>query len=187
MAKSKKLDEKQKNYVKNYILLIVLFGSCIFLTMYFCKWYNVYKEYERETPIIRGSLLEITSSDLEHYVVDTPEAIVYLCTANDDVCRSFEKDFKKFVQRNNLVDYITYLNLTGVDNELFIKDFNAKYDYKIKLNGHYPAFVAFQDGKVVSILQGSKNKKITISKVQNFLELNLYREDEEEDINEEEA
>ena len=184
IAEKVNVDEKKKNYLKNYILLFILFGSCIFLTIYFCKWYNVYEEYEKETPVIRDSLSEITPIDLEHFVIDNPKTIIYMCTANDDVCRNFENDLKKYVQRNDLSEGIIYLNLTGIDNEEFINDFNQKYKYKIKLNGHYPAFVAFEDGKVVSILQGSKNKKVTISKLQNFLELNLYEEEDEDSSDE---
>lgn len=174
------LDEKQKNYLKNYLILIAIFCCCIFLTLYFCKWYEVYQEYEREIPVIRGSLVEINPEDLEHYVADTPSTIIYLCTANDDECRNFEKDFKKFITKNDITDEIVYLNLTNVDNSQFISEFNQKYQYKMKLNGKYPAFVVFQDGEISSVLQGSKNKKITISKVQNFIELNLYEEEEEE-------
>ena len=173
-------EEVQKNYVKNYIMLFILFGCCIFLTLYFCKWYEVYEEYEKETPVIRDSLSEITSEDLDHYVIDTPSIIIYMCTANDDECRSFEKDFKKYINKNDITDEVTYLNLTGVDKDQFVKDFNEKYNFKIKLNGHYPTFVAFQDGKITSILQGKKDKKITISKVRSFLELNLLEEEEEE-------
>lgn len=176
------LDEHQKNYLKNYIILIAIFCCCVFLTLYFCKWYEVYQEYEREIPVIRGSLVEINPEDLEHYVADTPGTIIYLCTANDDECRNFEKDFKKYINKNDITDEIIYLNLTNIDNSQFIKDFNQKYQYKMKLNGKYPAFVVFQDGEITSVLQGSKNKKITISKVQNFIELNLYEEDEEEEL-----
>ena len=171
--------EQQKNYVKNYILLIVLFVSCIFLTIYFCKWYDVYKEYEKEIPVIRGSLSEITPEDLEHYVIDNSSAIIYMCVANDDECRAFEKDFKKYIQKNGITDEVIYLNLTNVDQKQFLSDFNQKYQFKIKLNGKYPAFVVFQDGDVISILQGSKNKRITLSKVQGFLELNMLEEEEE--------
>ncbi len=181
------LEQNQKNYVKNYVILILLFGSCIFLTLYLCKWYEVYKEYEREIPVIRGVLYEITPEDLEHYVIDNSSAVIYLCTANGEECRSFEKDFKKYVQKNGISEEVVYLNLTGVDQEAFLDDFNRQYPNKHKLNGKYPAFVVFQDGKVSSILQGGKNVKITISKVQNFLEVNLLDEEEEEenDANEE--
>lgn len=173
------VDEKKKNYVKNYIVLIVLFCSCILLTLYFCKWYNVYKEYEREIPVIRGYLSEITPEDLEHYVIDNSSAIIYLCTANSDECRSFEKDFKKYIQKNGISEEVIYLNLTSVDQEAFVKNFNNTYPYKHKLNGKYPAFVVFQDGKISSVLQGGKNIKITISKVQNFLEVNMLADEEE--------
>lgn len=176
------LDEHQKNYLKNYIILIAIFCCCVFLTLYFCKWYEVYQEYEREIPVIRGSLVEINPDDLEHYVADTPSTIIYLCTANDDECRIFEKDFKKLINRKGITDEIVYLNLTGVDNSKFVSEFNEKYKYKMKLNGKYPAFVLFQDGKIASVLQGSKTKKITISKLQNFLELNLIVEEEEEEV-----
>ncbi len=188
MAKDKTIEkeknnneEKQKNYLKNYIILGVLFCCCIFLTLYFCKWYDVYQEYEKEIPVIRGSLVEINPDELEHYVVDTPSAIVYICTANDDTCRNFEKDFKKYIRKNDITDEIVYLNLTGVDQDAFVKEFNQKYKYKNKLNGKYPAFVVFQDGKISSVLQASKNKKITMTKVQNFLELYLLEEEEELD------
>ncbi|MBP5678682.1 MAG: hypothetical protein J6X28_02490 [Bacilli bacterium] len=186
MVNKKKVEkEPEKNYVKNSIILIVLFGVCIFLTLYFCKWYEVYKEYEKETPVIRGSLSEINKEDLDHYVVDNSDVIIYMCTATDDDCRSFEKDFKKYIRRNEITDEVVYLNLTGIDIKEFVKEFNDTYSYKVKLNGRYPAFVAFQDGKVISILQGSRNKTITISKVQSFLEIHL-QEEEEEDIMEEE-
>lgn len=174
-------EESTKNFIKNYILLGIIFACTIFLTLYICKWYQVYEDYQKEIPIIRDSLSEITTDDLDHYVIDTPNVIIYMCTANEEVCRSFEKDFKKFVHKNDVSDYVTYLNLTGVEKDSFLDSFNRKYHYKVKLNGNYPAFVAFQDGNVTSILQGTKEKKLTISKVQNFLELNMLEEEEEED------
>lgn len=180
------VEEKQKNYFKNYIILSVIFIGCIFLTLYFCKWYEVYKEYEREIPVIRGALFEITPEDLDHYVVDNSNAIIYLCTANGEDCRLFEKDFKKYIKKKGITEGIVYLNLTNVDQEEFIERFNQKYPNKHKLNGKYPAFVVFQDGKINSILQGGKNIKITISKVQNFLELNLFEEEDEEVVEENE-
>jgi len=173
------LDEHQKNYLKNYVILIAIFCCCVALTLYLCKWFEVYQEYEKEIPVIRGNLVEINPDDLEHYVLDNSDTIIYMCTANDDECRNFEKDFKKYIIKNDITDEIIYLNLTNIDGDQFVKNFNQKYKYKMKLNGKYPAFVVFQDGEITSILQESKNKKITISKVQNFLELNLYEEEEE--------
>lgn len=185
MAKKKNIKEKEKKSTKNYFILAFIYLCCIGITLYFCKWYDVYKEYERKIPVIRGSLTELSAEELDHYVVDIPNTIIYMCTATDDNCRKFEKDFKKYIARNDISDEITYLNLTNIDLGEFVKTFNNKYSYKIKLNGHYPAFVVFQDGKVTSILQGSKNKDLTISKVKDFLELYLLEDIDE--TNEEEG
>lgn len=179
MDKKTKSEGSKKKRFKNYVLLIVVFALSCGFTLYLCKWYEVYNEYKKETPVIRGTLSEIVYEDLDHYVVDVPSSIVYLCTSNADECRSFEKNFKKYVVKNNLSDSIVYLNLTGVDQESFVNEFNEKYNFKIKLNGKYPAFVSFRDGKVDAILQGTDSKKVTISKVDSFIDMNMNEEDGE--------
>ena len=179
----KKNVETQKNYFKNYVILVAIFGCCIALTLYFCKWYDVYKDYQKEIPVIRDSLYEITSEDLEHYVADNSRVIIYMCESLNDDCRSFEKDFKKYIHKNDITDQVIYLNLTGVDIDEFVRDFNNSYNFNRKLNGNYPSFAVFQDGKLISILQESKNKKLSISTVKHFLDLYLEEEEMEEEIN----
>ena len=86
--------------------------------------------------------------------------------------------FKGFITKKTLNEEIVYLNLSDVDQGQFIREFNEKYNYKIKLTGNYPAFISFKDGKVDSILQSSEEKNLTISKVENFLEMNMYKEED---------
>ncbi len=162
----------KKNNLKNYLILGVIFLVGIGLTLYLCKWYNVWDDYQKETPVIRGSLLEITYDDLEHYVMENPTTVIYMCTSNNDTCRSYEKDLKKVALKETLNDYVIYLNLSNLDQDEFINNFNNKYQFKTKLTTNYPAFVVFEDGKVSSILQGKKNKRLTISSTKQFLELN---------------
>jgi hypothetical protein len=162
----------KKNIVNSYIILIVIFIVCMGLVLYFCKWYKVYDEYQKQTPVIRDSLYEIVNDDLEHFVLENPSTVIYMCTASDNACRSFEKDFKKLIAQEELNDEIVYLNLSDLDQDEFVRNFNEKYNYKIKLTTHYPAFVVFEDGKVVSVLQSSEDETLTTSKVKQFLELN---------------
>lgn len=171
-------EKDSKKPLKNYVILIIIFVvSCAF-TLYLCEWYNVYDDYKKQTPVIRGTLSEIGYNDLDHYVVDISNVIIYTCTASDDKCRSFEKNFKKYIKKNNLNDDIVYLNVSDVDQEQFINEFNEKYNYKIKLTNNYPAFISFKDGKVESILQNNKKKNLTMSKVEDFLEMNMYKEED---------
>lgn len=172
-----KINIKDKKRFKNYIIFIIIFILCWGLTLYLCEWYKVYNDYEKQTPVIRGTLSEITYEDLDHYVVDVPSVIVYICTSYDDNCRNFEKNFKKYVKKNDLNDSIVYLNITNIDKQQFINDFNNKYNYKGKLTGNYPAFVSFKDGKINSVLQATDNKNLSLSKVDSFLDLNNYEEE----------
>lgn len=176
--KKKKEDLKTKKKIHNYIILFVIILLSVGIVLYLCRWYEVYDEYEKEIPVIRDSLLEITNEDLEHYILDNPTAVIYMCTASSESCRSFEKDFVKLIQKEELGDKIIYLNLSNVDQEQFVKEFNEKYPYKVELTTNYPAFVIFEDGKVHSMLQGKENKKLTVSKVNQFLDLNKIGEEE---------
>ena len=168
----KKNEEKENKKLKNYLLLLFLFAVCVFLVLYICKIYTINKEEQLKIPIIRGEISEIYSDDLEHYVTDNPTTVLYLCVANADSCRDFERGFKKFLRRQDYANQIVYLNLTDVDLEQFVESFNKQYHYKIALTTSYPAFVLFEDGEVKSILQGNENKPLTITKLKHFLELN---------------
>ena len=88
----------------------------------------------------------------------------------------FEKDFKKLIVSKAWGDKIVYLNVTSIDQENFIKEFNEKYSKKKKLTSNYPAFVLFEDGKAVNILQGNEQKELTITKARHFLDLNITGE-----------
>ena len=165
-------EENVNHKFHNYFILVLLFIVCICFVLYLCRLYKINDEEQKKIPVINGLLSEIYSDDLEHYVVDNSSFVIYMCTANDDNCRSFEKNFKKLLKKKNYQDSVIYLNLTGVSQEEFVNDFNNKYNYKINLTTDYPAFIYFEDGEVQSILQGSSEKKLSVTKVKNFLELN---------------
>lgn len=169
-------EEKERSLFKRYLILIFVFVACMSLVIYLCRWYKVYDDYQKEIPIIRGTLSEITDVDLEHYILDNPSTVIYMCTASDEVCRSFEKDFKKLVVKREYTDKIIYLNLSGLDQDKFVEDFNNKYSFKIKLTTDYPAIVMFEDGKITSLLQESDKRDFTISTVKDYLDLNMIGE-----------
>ena len=124
-------EEKERSLFKRYLILAFIFILCMGLVIYLCKCYKVYDDYQKEIPVIRDTLSEITDVDLEHYILDNPTTVIYMCTASDEVCRDFEKDFKKLVIKKEYTDKIVYLNLSGLDQEKFVEDFNNKYNFKI--------------------------------------------------------
>ena len=176
MTKKTTPEEKQKKKVKNYIILVFVVLLFVGLVLYLCKWYKVYDEYQKDIPVIRDSLQEIVNEDLEHYILDNPSSLIYICTANDENCRDFEKKFKKLIEKDELADEIIYLNVTGIDQDNFVNSFNEKYTKKKKLTTNYPAIVVFDEGKVVSILQAKKDSKVKIDDVKHFIKLNKVGE-----------
>ena len=165
-------NKKENKELHNYIIVILTFLLCIGIVLYVCRIYEIKEAEKRKIPVIRGSVLEIYKDDLKHYVMDNPTSLVYMCTANSDTCRTFEKSLKKLLQKEDYDDEIVYLNLTDLDQEAFVEEFNQEFPYKTKLTLNYPAFVLFEEGKVKNILQGTLNKNLTITKVKTFLELN---------------
>ena len=174
--KNLKSNDAQKKGIKNYFILIVIFLVVIFVTLYFCNWYNVYNEYAMETPVIRGTLFELIPDEIDHYVQENPTTILYLCTSKSLECRNYESDLKKIVEKRELQDDIVYVNLTDVSLSQFTHSFNESYPYKISLKNNYPAIVMFEDGKVRAVLQGDGEEKLTIAKTRQFIELNKIGE-----------
>lgn len=168
--KEKTLEKKDKKIVRNYIITIVLFIACCGLVLYLRELYRVNEAEQKKIPVIQGYISEIYNDDLEHYIMDNPNGVIYMCIANDENCRAFEREFKKLLKKDEYSDNLAYLNLIDVDQNEFLNNFNSKYIYKTKLSKEYPAFVLFEDGKVKAILQ-EKSKKLDIVKVKHFLEL----------------
>lgn len=177
MMVKKTTPKKEQKALKNYIILGVVVLLFVGFVLYLCKWYKVYDEYQKEIPIIRGSLQEIVSEDLEHYVLDNPTSLIYICTSNDEKCRSFEKKFKKLIEGKELGDEIIYLNVTGIDQDSFVASFNEKYAKKKQLTTNYPAIVLFDEGKAVNILEAETDKELSITKAEHFIEVNKVGEE----------
>lgn len=157
--------------VRNYIITIILFIACFGLVLYLRELYRVNDAEQKKIPVIQGYVSEIYSGDLDHYIMENPNEVVYMCVANDEDCRTFERELKKLLKNSQYSNGLVYLNLTDTDKDKFIGEFNNKYTSKNKLYNSFPAFVLFEDGKVKSILQ-EKEERLDIVKVKHFLELN---------------
>ncbi len=171
MAKTKN-EDLRKVPTKNYVIVFIIFLITFLLAYYLYRFYVVYSTYQKETPILRDVLPEITDQELEHYVQEAPTTVIYLCTASNDTCRKFEKSFKKLIEKKNLKTYITYVNLSNTDFSVFTKNFNNQYQTKHKLNNQYPALVVFEDNKIRDIIQNSKKNPLTITDTEQFLKRN---------------
>lgn len=172
----KKKEETRKIGIKNYLILALIFIVTTVITLYLCNVYNVYQESKKQIPVIRGTLSEITSEELEHYISENPTVMMYMCTASNETCRKYEKSLKKYVIREELQDKIVYLNITDEEAKTFPENFNKTYTKNLKLKDNYPALVIFEEGIVTHLLQAKENEKLTITKTRQFMDLHKIGE-----------
>jgi len=163
--------------MKNYYILALLFVGVLLLLLYFSRWYQVYNDYQVETSVIRGTLSEITNLELDHYIMENPTTVIYMCTSSDLNCRNFEKGFKNMLNKNSsLKNNIIYLNLSDIDQDAFVNSFNTTYSYKVKLHKNYPAIVLFEDGKIIGLLQEEASQDLDVEEVRSYLKLHKIGE-----------
>lgn len=126
---------------KNYIILAVILIFTILLVVYLFNWQSIYQKNKLQEPILDKYLMVINYNELDDYLVENKEAIVYVSVLNDEKIRMFENKFKNLIIKNDLNNKILYLNLTNESVEI-----NKKYLSNLS---EVPTLIIFDEGKVV--------------------------------------
>lgn len=168
---SKKINNK-KIPTKNYIIVGAIFALSFILIILGAKWYKNYQEYQLTIPVISGHINEVSNNEIDNYLLENNDTIIYVGTSDDSNCRALETDLKDFIKKHNLRDKMVYLNLSKIDNkDYFIKQFNKKYASNKKID-QYPAIIIIKGGKILDIASKSNNQKLSIDDIEQLLEEN---------------
>ena len=126
---------------KNYIILAVILIFTILLVVYLFNWQSIYQKNKLQESILDKYLMVINYNELDDYLVENKEAIVYVSVLNDEKIRMFENKFKNLIIKNDLNNKVLYLNLTNESVEI-----NKKYLSNLS---EVPTLIIFDEGKVV--------------------------------------
>ncbi|MCI6266652.1 MAG: hypothetical protein MR598_07410 [Erysipelotrichaceae bacterium] len=153
MNKLKK--EKLKEIpTKNYIyLFIILLGSILFL-IYIYTWYETYNETRLKTSIMNNYLTVINYNELDNYISENQNAVIYVSVLGNEEINRFEKNLKNEVVNHNLRNSILYLDLTNED----IKQATQK----LKIDENFPYLVVYTNGRITdtySIVENDYSSK----------------------------
>lgn len=127
---------------KNYLICFIILISVISLTIVIA---NLYNNRLRKTSVMYNYLSEIKRKDLNTFLLEKPNVVIYISDKYDASNNKIEKKIKKDIMNENLSDYIVFLNLTD-DKLNYIETINEKYDGKLKKR--MPMIVVFEDGKI---------------------------------------
>ncbi len=153
--------------LKNYILLSIVLILTIVVVIYFFLWKNTYEKSKLQTPILDDYLLVINYNELNNYLVENKDAIIYVSKLNDESIRLFENKFKNIINKNNLNNKILYLDLTEELKETnIVKKINKKYGKEMT---EVPTIVIIKDGKISSFYNIKENK-YNIKLLEKYLE-----------------
>ena len=94
--------EKEISF-KNYIILAVILIFTILLVVYLFNWQSIYQKNKLQEPILDKYLMVINYNELDDYLVENKEAIVYVSVLNDEKIRMFENKFKNLIIKNDLI------------------------------------------------------------------------------------
>lgn len=141
-------DKLREVPLKNYLyLLLVLIGSFLIL-FYAYNWYNTYNENKLNISIMNDYLTVINYNELDNYIIENKNAIIYVSILGDEKINHFEREFKTKVVANNLKNSLLYLDLTNEDTE------HATNKLQIK---NLPSLVVYTNGQITDTYDISKN------------------------------
>ena len=150
--------ELRKIPIKNYIILGIVIIFTIFILYYFYMWVDVYKESKINIPIMDKYMSVINYNELDNFIVENPNSIVYVSVLENEDIREFEKKFKVKYKNNQINNEVLYMNITSdiVDSNLK-KEMIDKYSVNSLNITSVPLIMVFEDGKLSSIYSISDN------------------------------
>lgn len=138
---------------KNYIILGLILIITIIITTYFFKWYNTYQESKLNTMILDEYLQVIRYNELEDYLMENKDAIIYISKLRNQEIRTFEKKFKNLIIKYNLNNDILYLNTTDeIDSSFNVESITKNNSIK-----DLPLLIIYKDGKIYNIYNIKEN------------------------------
>jgi len=127
-----------KNYFILIIIIIVVALSTIILT-------NIYNNRFKTTSIMYNYLSEIKKNDIDTYLLEKPNTILYIADKYDITNNKIEEKLKEEIIKYNAKDYFVYLNI-NTNNIEFIDKLNQKYSGNIYKQ--LPVLVIIEDGLI---------------------------------------
>ncbi len=145
--------------LKNYFILGIILVSSIFIVLYINKLYLSTKNNDN---ILNGFIKEIKTQEIDNYIIENPNFIIYLGYKNNDN-KSFEKKFKKLVTKYDLQKDIVFIDISQFNDETF-NNFCKKYADKLLKKDS--SLIIVDNQKVIDVLDITKgNNDIELVKM----------------------
>ncbi len=161
-------EELPKIGLNRYLSLIGIFIIMLLLVVGLQRWYVSYQDYENKKPLLKDKISEVMPKELDSYLMENDDAILYIQSNEDATSRDIAADLVDLVKKRDIMNRIVYLNVDANDHT-FIEEFNKKYIEDKNLNS-YPAFILFEDGKVLAYVANTERQALRIGDIEQLLD-----------------
>lgn len=145
-----KKEPKREIPTKNYIYLGIILLVSILILFYAYRWYETYKESKLNIGIMNDYLTVINYNELDDYIIENKNAIIYVSILGNEKINKFETSFKNVIMDNNLKNSILYLDITNENS----KDIQNK----LQIDTDLPYIVVYTNGKITDTYSIADNK-----------------------------
>ena len=140
---------------KNYFILGGIILATILIVCYFYAWYDAYKETKLNMRILDKYMEVINYNELEDYLVENPNTIIYVSVLEDAKIREFEKEFKRAFKNREINNTVLYMDLT---NDIKDSKLKAELLDKYTVNSNrLPIILVINNGVLVRNMSISEN------------------------------
>ncbi|MDD5826853.1 MAG: hypothetical protein PUD25_03715 [Bacilli bacterium] len=148
-----KEESKKQVPLKNYVYLFCILLGSLLLLFYIYRWYETYNENKLYTSIMNKYLTVINYNELNNYITETPNTILYVSILGDKQINRFEEQFKNSIANSNLRNNILYLDITNEEKNDAMK--------KLNIDSNFPYLVVYTNGKITDTYSIGKNNYST--------------------------
>ena len=145
---------------KNYLYLTLIIILTILLLLYILKWNKTYNDSKLYTGILNEYLQVINYNELNDYIIENKDAVIYVSILGNEEIRKFEKKFKSTIINKNLRNNILYLDITN-ENQIKVKN-------KLQIENDLPYLVVYTNGKITDTYS-IPEQKYNIKKIVKYL------------------
>jgi len=128
---------------KNYIYLIILILCTIFLTLFLS---SLYRKETVQVSYAYENLNKITSTEFEEYLLENPDAIIYIGDKTNIKNNKIEKKIINKIIKLNLLEKAIYIEREDIVNS-FEKILKEKYNYTYE-EKNFPIMLLIVDGEL---------------------------------------
>ena len=144
--------EKRVIPFKNYIILLVIIVVSLLLVRYFYMWFDAYNDTKLNMPILDKYMEVINYNELDNYLIENPNTIIYVSVLENSEIRDFEKKLKDVFKNGGIEKEVLYLDITNdVKNKKTKKEMKKKYSINSTSILDVPVILVIDNGELKSI------------------------------------